>query len=120
MSGLQIIADARAQWHLSDRGAIERWLTQAAELAGMTILGWQSWTLPSALDNGPGVSITAELVESHAAVETWPEEGIICLCFYSCHPWEPGLVMDYFKRYFGVTEMLVYQEIERFGRKGKR
>lgn len=118
MPGLHLLGDARASRNLSNREGIQNWMTVAVKMAGLSLLGFQAWDLPSHLDSGPGVSLTAVLVESHACLETWPEHNTICICFYSCKLWKPEPIVAYFEHYFGVMEWLTKQLIPRFGPEG--
>ena len=115
MAGLHILLDARASLGLSDRQAVEDWLRYAASLAGMTIIGMQSHLLLSGLDNGPGVTAIAVIAESHMAVHTWPLEGIITMDMFSCRRFDALAIVESFTRTFGVTLILRYNEIPRWG-----
>ena len=115
MAGLHILLDARASLGLTDRRAVEDWIRWAAEDAGMTILGTQSHLLQSPLDSGPGVTALAVIAESHIAVHTWPEWGIITMDMFSCRRFNTLSIVDSFTRTFGVTEMLFYSEVPRWG-----
>ena len=113
--GLHLLIDARASLHLSDREAVVEWMREAARLMGVTILGVQSHLLPTPLDSGPGVSAVQVIAESHLAIHTWPEQGIITADTYSCIPFNAQAVSDSFAAWFGVTEFLVWQTAERWG-----
>ena len=115
LTGVHLVMDAMATKGLNHRAYVEEWLRRAADLAGLTLLGFQGVHLPSPLDSGPGVSVLAILVESHASVETWPEHGVICMDFYSCKGFDVAAVVDSFRNHFGVTKILQQQAIARFG-----
>jgi S-adenosylmethionine/arginine decarboxylase-like enzyme len=112
--GKHLIVDARATYGLNDRQAVEDWVRHAVASVGLTLLGFQSWRLPSPHDSGPGVSITFEMVESHGAIETWPEHGVICMDFYSCVGFDHDAILNDFAGEFGVTEMLTVKVVKRF------
>ena len=117
MAGLHLILDARASIGLANRKAVEDWIRWAAEVSGMTILGTQSHLLPTPLDSGPGVTALAVIAESHIAVHTWPESGIITMDMFSCRHFKALPIVDSFTRTFGITEVLLYNEIPRWGPK---
>lgn len=107
--------DARATKNLVDREAVCAWITEAARLTGMTLLGLQSHLLPGPLDSGPGVSAVAVIAESHLSVHTWPEVGVITMDFYSCRAFDPAPVRDLFFRSFSITEVLSSCALSRWG-----
>ena len=118
MGGTHLLIDARATRNLMDRAAVVAWMQDAARLTGMTVLGVQSHLLPSGLDSGPGVSAVQVIAESHIAVHTWPEHGVVTMDFYSCVPFDTRAVSESFRDQFGVSEFLLLGVVERFGHPG--
>ena len=112
-AGMELILDAEATLALSDRQAVENWVRAAADLAGMRIIGAQSHVLPNGHDNGPGVTAVAVIAESHVAVHTFPELGVISMSFYSCRPFDHTAIQESFRLQFGVTRVLLCTVIER-------
>lgn len=113
MGGLELMLDADATCSLNDRQAVEEWVRKAAHLAGMHIIGFQSHVLPNGYDSGPGVTVVAVIAESHIAVHTWPEEGIVRASLFSCQPFDVDAQTALFAAAFGVTRFRTAQTSER-------
>lgn len=89
MQGLHLVADlqgcACAPGLLSDVAALTQQLRGAVLAVGLTIVGEAFHRFP---DNGAqpgGVTGTVLLAESHVALHTWPEFGVVTLDVYVCN-----------------------------------
>ncbi|HXG42717.1 MAG TPA: S-adenosylmethionine decarboxylase [Dehalococcoidia bacterium] len=59
-----------------------------------------------------GISGVVMIAESHIAVHTFPERGMVWADIFSCRPFEAGPVLDDLRRRFGLKELEV-QELRR-------
>ena len=120
MAGTHLCLDAQATKLLSNRAAVEVCVREVAALAGMTILGIMSYDLANAHGQEPGVSVVVLLAESHIAIHTWPEEGVVTADIYSCRPFDTERVKECLRGYFGITAFGDVHLLERFGIEPKK
>jgi len=66
---------------LSDVNLLRRLITEAAELAKMTLVEIKSWKFGG--EKG-GVSVIALVVESHIAIHTWPNYRYATVDVFTC------------------------------------
>ena len=91
---------------LADENAVRVLLEQYPDLMGMTRI-----TQPAVLrykGTSPedwGVSGFVMIAESHIAVHTFPERGLIWADIFSCKDFEPALVLEDLKQRFSLREM---------------
>lgn len=114
-TGLHLDLEAKARDCLSDRAACEAWVRDAAQLMGVIILALVGYDLRIAHSQKPGVSVLALIAESHIALHTWPEYGVVTLCAYSCKPFDEKKITSSFARTFGVDSWLTMDTAPRFG-----
>ena len=110
---IELVMDGEATMALSNRQAVEDWVRAAADLAGMHIIGTQSHVLPSGHDSGPGVTAFAVIAESHIAVHTWPETGMVRANIFSCYDFDVEAQVGLFTNMFGVTHLRTCQTVKR-------
>lgn len=89
MQGLHLVADLQGcacePGLLSDEAVLTQHLRRAVLAAGLTVVGEAFHRFP---DNGAqpgGVTGTVLLAESHVAMHTWPEFGVVTLDVYVCN-----------------------------------
>ncbi|MDM0075255.1 adenosylmethionine decarboxylase [Variovorax sp. J2P1-59] len=103
MHGLHLTADLHdcrcaAQW-LVDAPALGAACAEAAEAAGLLVVGKLAHAFPATTAGPGGVTATVLLAESHLCVHTWPEQGGVTLDVYVCnfggdHSAQARAVMD--------------------------
>jgi len=89
MHGLHLTADLHdcrcaARW-LVDAQALGAACVDAAESAGLQVVGKLVHAFPATLQGPGGVTATVLLAESHLCVHTWPEQGGVTLDVYVCN-----------------------------------
>ena len=88
MPGLHLIADLHRcppAELLSDAGRLTALVLREADAAGLRVVGELFHPFPS-LDGEPaGVTGVLLLAESHVALHTWPERGLVTLDVYVCN-----------------------------------
>lgn len=89
MHGLHLTADLHdcrcaARW-LVDAQALGAACVDAAESAGLQVVGQLLHTFPATSQGPGGVTATVLLAESHLCVHTWPEQGGVTLDVYVCN-----------------------------------
>ncbi|MDP5241274.1 adenosylmethionine decarboxylase [Uliginosibacterium sp. 31-16] len=89
MQGLHLVADlqacACAPALLSDAPALALLAREAVLAAGLTVVGEAFHRFPDAGEQAGGVTGTLLLAESHVALHTWPEFGVVTLDVYVCN-----------------------------------
>lgn len=115
MTGVELLIDAKTNENLS-RQVCEDWVRYVAKLANVTILAMVGYDLVCDAHREPGVSVVALIAESHIALHTWPEYGVVNLSMYSCVPFDAGLVATSFLTTFGAEHIINYRVIKRFGK----
>lgn len=88
MPGLHLIADLhdcppRALLH--DDAALGALCRREASAAGLTVVGELFHPFVDAAGERAGVTGVLLLAESHVAVHTWPERGVVTLDVYVCN-----------------------------------
>lgn len=78
--GRHLIADLHGCTGLDDAARIEAALSDAARVAGATVLGIHLHRF------GPGAGVTgvALLAESHISIHSWPEHGYAAIDIFMC------------------------------------
>lgn len=89
MHGLHLTADLHhcrcaTRW-LVDAKALGAACVEAAESAGLQVVGELFHAFPATPKGPGGVTATVLLAESHLCVHTWPEEGSVTLDVYVCN-----------------------------------
>ncbi|SCK62203.1 S-adenosylmethionine decarboxylase [Variovorax sp. HW608] len=89
MHGLHLTADLHdcrcaARW-LVDAQALGAACVDAAESAGLQVVGQLFHAFPATPHGPGGVTATVLLAESHLCVHTWPEQGGVTLDVYVCN-----------------------------------
>jgi S-adenosylmethionine decarboxylase len=92
--GIHIICD---MWHVSseilnDIEFLTKILTQAANLANMTIIGSQSYQFQP-----QGVTCILMLAESHLSIHSYPESGYCAIDCYTCGNSDPQVAIDFLR-----------------------
>src|SRR6185369_16766088 len=89
MPGLHLIADLHdcpaAAPLLRDRDALAALCRREAAVAGLTVVGELFHPFVDAHGAPAGVTGVLLLAESHVAVHTWPERGVVTLDVYVCN-----------------------------------
>ena len=89
MHGLHLTADlhrCRCETHwLVDAEALGTACAEAAESAGLQVVGRLFQAFPATAKGLGGVTAAVLLAESHLCVHTWPEEGSVTLDVYVCN-----------------------------------
>ncbi|HSV68596.1 MAG TPA: adenosylmethionine decarboxylase [Methylibium sp.] len=89
MQGLHLTADlsgcAAAQPAMTDLAALRALCVGAVTAAGLQAVGECFHPFPSEGGEPRGVTGVLLLAESHLAVHTWPELGVVTLDLYVCH-----------------------------------
>jgi S-adenosylmethionine decarboxylase proenzyme len=71
---------------MSDHAALRQACMSAVAAAGLTAVGERFHSFPPPLAGGPGgVTGVLLLAESHLAVHTWPEHGVVTLDVFVCN-----------------------------------
>lgn len=55
-----------------------------------------------------GITGTIVLVESHAAIHTWPNDNFVCIVVTSCKPYERSKVAQFCANYFESKHIIYY------------
>lgn len=84
-AGLHLIADFYNAKPLNDINVMEQALTEAARVAGATLLHIHLHTF----SDGGGITGVALLAESHISVHTWPELEYAAFDVFMCGDAEP-------------------------------
>ncbi|WP_431274723.1 adenosylmethionine decarboxylase [Variovorax ureilyticus] len=89
MHGLHLTADLHdcrcaARW-LVDAQALGAACVDAAESAGLQVVGTLFHAFPATSQGPGGVTATVLLAESHLCVHTWPEQSGVTLDVYVCN-----------------------------------
>jgi len=92
---------------LNDPEMIERYMREAAEVSGATIVQSVFHTF-----SPYGVSGVVVVAESHLAIHTWPEHGYAAVDYFSCGPVDCELAIRYLEEKFGA-ECVESKEVER-------
>ena len=92
---------------LNDPEIIERFMNEAAEVSGATIV--QS---VFHMFSPHGVSGVVVVAESHLAVHTWPEYGYAAVDYFSCGPVDSGAAIRFLQEKLSA-EKVTTREIER-------
>jgi S-adenosylmethionine decarboxylase len=93
MNGLHLTADLQgcdaSQPEMTDVAALREVCLQAVRASGLSAVGelFHAFSPPAqALVHGPcGITGVVLLAESHLAVHTWPERGMVTLDVYVCN-----------------------------------
>ena len=89
MPGLHLLADfsgcAASLPEMSDPDALRRSCLAAALGAGLQVVGDAFHAFAPEHGEPRGVTGVLLLAESHLAVHTWPERGVVTLDLYVCH-----------------------------------
>lgn len=89
MQGLHLVADlqgcACASGLLSDEPALTQHLRAAVLATGLSVVGEAFYRFPDCGAQPGGVTGTLLLAESHVALHTWPEFGVVTLDVYVCN-----------------------------------
>lgn len=115
MPGLQVTLEAYATDHLSDRRGCEGIVRLLAERTGMTILSMTGYDLKNAHGQVPGVSVNALIAESHIAIHTWPQEGVVTIDMYSCVRFHAEAVFSILQDFFNITKVIYSELTPRWG-----
>ena len=95
-AGIHLLADLAGieAGLLTDPGAIDALLRQAALRAGARILHSHFHTF------GPGMGVTGVLLlaESHISIHTWPEHGFAAADIFMCGAAQPLLALELIER----------------------
>ncbi len=105
-AGTHLLIDLWGATNLDDQALIEKALTEAAEIAGATILHIH---LKKFTENG-GISGVLVLAESHISIHTWPERGFAALDVFMCGGCEPEKSIPVFEKAFQPKEILVDEQ----------
>jgi len=115
MPGLQVTLEAYATEHLSDRRGCEEIVRLLAERTGMTILSMTGYDLKNSHGQEPGVSVNALIAESHIAIHTWPQEGVVTVDMYSCLRFHAEHVLNILQHFFNITKVIHSEIAPRWG-----
>ena len=88
MPGLHLIADLHdcpSRNEMQDRDALATLCRREALAAGLTVVGELFHPFVDAGGAPAGVTGVLLLAESHVAVHTWPERGLVTLDVYVCN-----------------------------------
>lgn len=90
MKGLQLCADLHgcdpSLAAMDDVQALRRLCVTAVEAAGLTAVAERFHAFePAVPGQAAGVTGVVLLAESHLAVHTWPEQGVVTLDLYVCN-----------------------------------
>jgi S-adenosylmethionine decarboxylase proenzyme len=88
MPGLHLIADLHgctATALMTDARALGTLCHLEARAAGLTVVGELFHPFTDAAGGPAGVTGVLLLAESHVAVHTWPERGVVTLDVYTCN-----------------------------------
>jgi S-adenosylmethionine/arginine decarboxylase-like enzyme len=103
-SGVHWSADALATVGLDDAEHVRDFVYHLADLTGLSLINLQVHELPNDEPCGPGVTALGMLKESHIAVHTWPEMGIVTVDVYSCRAYDVAAVRAFTSLAFGVCQ----------------
>jgi S-adenosylmethionine decarboxylase proenzyme len=123
MNGLHLLADwivASPRMALMTHGdTLRNCCLEAINAAQFTIVGDKFHGFLDAKGASAGVTGTVLLAESHLAIHTWPERGVVTLDLYVCnqfgdHAAQAHQVLAQLQKAFGVdVEKAALQIIER-------
>lgn len=89
MKGLHLLADLQGcaclPALLSDAQRLAAQARAAVQVAGLTVVGEAFHRFPDAGAQPGGVTGSLLLAESHVALHTWPEFGVVTLDVYVCN-----------------------------------
>lgn len=89
LQGLHLVADAQgcacAPALLCEVETLKALMQRAVSVAGLTVVGEVFHRFPDQGLQPGGVTGTLLLAESHVAVHTWPEFGVVTLDVYVCN-----------------------------------
>lgn len=105
-AGSHFIVDLWEAEGLDDPELIERTLTEAAEVAGATILH----THLHVFSEGGGVSGVIVLSESHISIHTWPERGYAAIDIFMCGCAEPAKTIPVLRKAFRPGRVLLNEQ----------
>lgn len=95
-AGKHFIVDFWGANGLKDREKIESAMTEAAQLAGATVLHVHLHTF----SDGGGITGVALLAESHISVHTWPEHDYAAFDIFMCGNAAPEKSVELLKKIF--------------------
>ena len=105
-AGTHLLIDLWGATNLDNQPLIEKALTEAAVVAGATILHVH---LKKFTENG-GVSGVIVLAESHISIHTWPERGFAALDVFMCGACRPEKAIPIFEKAFKPKEVVVDEQ----------
>lgn len=86
---------------LADPAVVDRFLVSLVGAIGMTVLVGPLVGIESGPPELAGVSGVVILLESHAAIHTYPAVGEAFLDVFSCRPFDAGAAATVLQAYFG-------------------
>ena len=90
--GLLLVADAVCRGRLDDVEVLNSFVQTLVEVTGLTEQHRHVQAFPNGSTFGAGLSCLVLLSESHLAIHTAPERGVLNLDLYSCNQFDPELV----------------------------
>jgi S-adenosylmethionine decarboxylase len=98
---------------LSDLKVVEQFLTDTPDAIGMKrISPVYACSYQGDEAEQCGVSGLVLIAESHLAVHTWPERGVLWADIFSCKPFDTGPVVGALVQAFRITQLRI-QIVER-------
>lgn len=77
--GQHLIADLRCWRSLDAPKAVQDFVLSCIEAAGLRVIQWYMKEFSNGSEFGPGITVLALLAESHLALHTTPQDGMLYL-----------------------------------------
>lgn len=99
--GKHLLIDFYEAHHLTDIGAIENALKNAADICKATVIKIELHSF----GKNSGVTGVALLAESHISIHTWPETRFAAIDIFMCGDCQPELAIEPLKRFFNPQDV---------------
>lgn len=105
-AGTHLLIDLWGAEKLDDLSVVEKALTEAAEVAGATLLHTH---LHHFSPNG-GISGVLVLAESHISIHTWPERAYAALDIFMCGACDPYKAIPVLRAAFNPSQVVLGEQ----------
>ena len=102
---MQYIVDARCSRGLGDPQVIRQFVQDVVQATGLNLRQFIIEEFPNGSDYGAGISALALISESHIAIHTIPQNGLLQFDVFSCKPFVPQVIDKLIVKHFGCLEV---------------